>query len=172
MPTQPRSSMNRKFSLLGPSLALAGLFFFTLAGVKCKDDCENIVCAPCPTSRFLVNYVDNLGNCDPAFYANAKVIGLNSTTGDTIYSYGLSSDSCVAAFLIQENVTYHLVSWTPAFRDTISILDWEFQPGVEATECCLCYPVEHADIMIGGDSTHVEWPDSSYENVPITRTIN
>lgn len=164
--------MTRKHSFFKTTLALTGLLFISLTAVKCKDDCEDVVCAPCPSSRFLVKYVDNAGNCDPSFYANAKIIGLNVNSGDTVYTYGLSSDSCVAGFLVQEDLVYHVVCSAPAFRDTVLIRDWEFQAGVEVKECCMCYPVEHADVWLGGDSTHVEWGDSSYENDPVIRPIN
>jgi hypothetical protein len=166
-------SMNRKTSYLSATFALAGLLFMTLGGMKCKDNCEDVICAPCPSSRLMVQYVDSTGNCDAAFYSNAMVYGFNpDNMSDTLFSWALSADSCVAPFLIQEDVIYHLVSWTPAFRDTIQISDWEYQPGVEVTECCLCYPVEHADVWFNGDSTHVEWPEGEYENVPVVRPIN
>lgn len=162
--------MHRTFTL-SRTLAVSAILFLALAGVKCKDDCEDILCEPCPSSRLVVRYVDNLGNCLPSFHQSAMVYAVNASTGDPLYNYSLA-DSCTATYLVQENVIYYLVSTNPAFADTIEVLDYEFQPGIEVSECCMCYPMEHSNILVNGDSVHVEFPDSAYTNDPLIRVIN
>lgn len=161
--------MNHKFSKLGITLSFAGLLFISLVAAKCKRECEDIICEPCPNSRLRVEYVDINGNCMTGFENTAMIYALNSKNPlDTLYSYTIS-DSCTAAYIIQEDVIYHLVAGS--FGDTIAFGNWEYQAGIPVTECCLCYPVDHADVYFNGDSTFVEWADSSYENVPVTRVV-
>ncbi len=161
--------MNRKFSFLRLSFPVAGLLFISLISAKCKHECEDIICDPCPNSRLRVEYVDSAGHCLVGLQNSAMVYGLSTTSGDTLFSYTVS-DSCNATFLIQDHVEYHFVAG--AFRDTISLKPgWEYQAGMEVSECCLCYPVKNADVIFGKDTTHVDWPVGEYENVPVTRTI-
>jgi hypothetical protein len=162
--------MIRSYSLFPRLLAVTALLFTVLVGAKCKDDCKDIICEPCPSSKLVVRYEDSTGACPASFHAGAWVIGVNPNNNlDTIYKYNLS-DSCTAAFLIQENIEYHVVSGS--WADTVLLGDFDFQPGVPVTECCLCYPLEHVNVWFNGDSSHVEFPEGAYENAPVVRTIN
>jgi hypothetical protein len=87
---------------------------------------------------------------------------------DTIRSYNLS-DSCLARIIVQENMIYHLVAM--GVRDTIVVDSFSYQEPVEVVTCCLCYPIEHADIRINGKHQHVEWEVGKYDNTPIKRNL-
>jgi hypothetical protein len=149
--------------LLWFGLSLSGLL------VGCKEECEDVICAPCPSSRLVLEYQDSAGACLPGFHATAMVYAFDKDSpGDTVRSYNLA-DSCVARFIVQEDLFYHLVG--AGVRDTIVIDSFSYQEPVEVTTCCLCYPVEHADIKINGVSKHVEWEVGKYDNTAVIRTF-
>lgn len=146
------------------------LSFFVLGLSSCeKDPCEDAICAACPSSRLVIQYQDSLGDCPPAFHANAWITGIDLVENDTTLRYNFS-DSCQAGFLIRENYRYIVSSGS--YRDVIDIVDFDYQEPIEVTECCLCYPVEHVDLSINGDSVHVEFPAGKYENEAYTIMIN
>lgn len=152
------------------SVSITLLVFATALLVSCKpDECEDVICPPCPSSRFVVEYQDSLGNCVTSLQSNARIYGLRG--GDTVYNYGFT-DSCLAGFLVQENLEYHVVATNPALMDVIVIDSFGFQPGVENTTCCLCYPVSTIKASINSDQATINFPDSMYENTPYVRVIN
>jgi hypothetical protein len=152
------------YSLLGFCLVL----LVSLASCN-KDVCEDAVCAPCPSSRFVIEYQDSTGACPAAFHSNARIYAINTTTLDTAYAYNFS-DSCQAGFLVQEELMYHIVSGS--WKETIFITDFTYQEPLEVTECCLCYPVATVTVNVDGDTTTVDFPAGSYENTPMIRNLN
>ncbi|MEM7038086.1 MAG: hypothetical protein AAF570_13970, partial [Bacteroidota bacterium] len=67
-------------------VAIATLLTFS----ACEPDpCEDAICAPCPSSRFVMQYEDSVGACLPAFHASAIVYAIDSL-GDTLYNYNFS----------------------------------------------------------------------------------
>lgn len=150
----------------------AVLLFVALVFAACKQDpCEDVICAPCPSSRLVIEYQDSVGNCPATFDANARIYALreNGATFDTLYSYDFS-DSCRAGFLVQEDVEYHLMA--PGYSEIIKVDSYQYQNPVEVTECCLCYPVDSVMLNINGNTQIVTFPEGSYENTPLIHVIN
>jgi len=159
----------RNRSLFTSSFFTLLVFVATLLASCKPDECEDVVCPPCPSSRFVIEYQDSLGNCVTSLQSNARIFGIRG--GDTIYDYTFS-DSCKAGFLVQENLEYHVVASNPALMDVIVIDSFGFQAGVENTTCCLCYPVSTIKASINNDAASITFPDSMYENTPYVRVIN
>lgn len=149
-----------------------GIMIILVASSCKKDECEDIICQPCPSSRLVINYQDSTGACPAAFDASARIHAISLTDlSDTIYSYDFS-DSCKATFLVQENVEYHLVATSPAYSEVIRVEEFSYQMPDTVSECCFCYPVSQVTLNIGGDTTLVDFPVGAYENDPVIRVIN
>jgi hypothetical protein len=148
-----------------------GLCLLLLIGLaSCKQDpCEEEICAPCPSSRFVIAYQDSTGACPASFHANARVFAINTSSLDTVYSYNFS-DSCQVGFLVQEDLMYHVVSGS--WKETVFITDYTYQEPLSVTECCLCYPVASVTVNVDGDTATVNFPAGSYENEPYIRHLN
>ena len=151
-----------------PVLLWLGVLVMSSLLVGCKEECEDVVCSPCPSSRLVIEYRDSTtGACVPAFHSSAMVYAFDvDNPNDTVRRYNLA-DSCVARFIVQEDLFYHLVG--AGVRDTIVVDSFSYQEPVEVQECCLCYPIEHADIKINGVHQHVEWGAGNYDNTAIIR---
>jgi hypothetical protein len=148
---------------------MVGLMSIAMVGCD-RNECKDVVCSPCPSSRFVMEYQDSLGNCIPAFNASARVFAISASNPlDTAYSYSFS-DSCKAGFLIDEAMVYHVVGGVNT-RDVISFLDVKYQDPVEVTTCCLCYPVSTLSLSLNGDTIQVSMPAGSYENNPYVRVL-
>ena len=151
------------------ALLLAGIF--VLSGCE-KDVCKDAVCAPCPSSRFVMSYQDSVGACPTAFAASARVYAISaSNPTDTAYVYNFS-DACKVGFLVDENMVYHVDATNPVLHDILYISEYEYQEPVKVTDCCLCYPVGHVHAVLNGDSITAEYPVGLYENEGYVRLIN
>jgi hypothetical protein len=159
--------MKSAFSFSG--LLLAGM----LALSGCEEDvCKEAVCAPCPSSRFVMSYQDSLGQCPPAFAASARVYAISaSNPTDTAYSYSFS-DACKVGFLVDEDMVYHVRGTSPVVHDILYISEFEYQEPVAVTECCLCYPVGKVMGVLNGDSIQADYPAGRYENEGFIRPLN
>lgn len=137
-----------------------------------NNDCEDVVCAPCQNSRLLVQYQDSTGACPSGLSENARIVGLRSgNMTDTVYNYGLSAN-CMAAFILDSNVVFKVVSTNPAFEDVLSIGDFGFQPGVEVSTCCLCYPVDSLSATLNGNAIQTVFNTGQYDSNPFIRVLN
>lgn len=145
--------------------------FVLLMGLSaCEPDpCEDAICAPCPSSRFVMMYQDSTGACPPSFHSNARVYAIDATTMDTAYNYNFS-DSCEVGFLVQEDLEYHIIS--DSTRDVIQFGAYDFQEPVEVGECCLCYPINTVEISVNGARETVTFNAGKYENTPFVRSLN
>lgn len=160
--------MRSKISVF--SLALVSCLFMVIGFSACKKDpCVTEVCLPCPSSRFVMSYVDTTGNCVPSFHAAARIYAIDNETLDTLYNYGFS-DSCQVGFIVDDAVTYHLRSG--ATHDVIKFEEIEFQEPINVTECCLCYPVAHVHGKLNATTFNTEFKTGDYVNEPFVRTIN
>lgn len=149
---------------------LSFIFVLLMSFSSCEPDpCEDAICAPCPSSRFVMMYQDSTGACPADFHSNAVVYAIDATTLDTAYTYNFS-DSCQVGFLVQEDLVYHLVS--DNFLDVIEFSSHTFQDPVMVTECCLCYPINTVDIGINGQVETVTFEAGEYENTPYVRSLN
>ena len=155
----------------GTKLLILGVLAVLTFSSCTKNECEDIVCAPCPSSRLMVQYVDTLGGCEADFHSRASITAYSGAGFVTEeFSYNLS-DSCTAGFLIQEDLSYILVSDSGWVNDTFVVLQFEYQPAQGITECCFCYPLSSVTFLLNGDTTVVSYPDGEYENVPLSRDI-
>lgn len=163
-----------RFSKAAVTFFLTFFSIVTLLNLSsCRpDECEDEICAPCPSSRLIMTYLDSTGACIPEFHSSAVVHAIRKTAPfDTAYSYNFS-DSCRVGFLIQDDVDYHLVGNNPAITDIIEIESFDFQEPLAVTNCCLCYPVQTANILLNGQPISVAFVTGEYENVPQVRTVN
>ena len=153
------------------------LFFLPLllglAVTGCEtNNCQEVICAPCPSSRFVIQYVDSTGQCISPSTPDGMIYAfMQGNTSDTLYSYSFN-DSCTASFIIEKNMMYHVKAGTD-IDHTVRIDGFTFQEPIWATECCACYPVDSLSVNTDGvtDETIV-FPASSYENDPYTYTVN
>lgn len=135
-----------------------------------KNDCEDVICAPCPSSRLVIQYQDSTGMCDVNFDASAKIYAISlANSQDTAYAYDFS-DSCKAGFLVQDDVEYHLVASN--YAEVIRIERFTFQEPDIVTECCYCYPVDSVWLSIDGNTEAVVFPTGAYQNEALVRSIN
>ncbi|MEM1000125.1 MAG: hypothetical protein AAGN35_23925 [Bacteroidota bacterium] len=146
------------------------LLLFALGSCE-EDPCEEAICAPCPSSRFVVQYQDSTGACPAAFDGDAIVYAIRQSTQDTAYTYNFS-DSCEVGFLVQEDLVYNVVAPNYGFSDMVQITDFTYQDPINVTECCLCYPIASVSVMFGVDTATVSFPAGEYENVPFVRNLN
>ena len=153
------------------SFSLLSFVFVLLVSLSsCKPDpCEDQICAPCPSSRFVMVYQDSTGACLPDFHSNAIVYAIDASTMDTAYNYNFS-DSCEVGFLVQEDLVYHVVSG--AVSDVIQFTGFDYQDPISVTECCLCYPINTVAIQVNGLTDSVTFNAGEYQNTPYIRRLN
>jgi hypothetical protein len=149
------------------------LLFGALSLTSCEEDnCKDAICAPCPSSRFVMAYQDSTGACPAAFAASAKVYAISADNPtDTAYVYNFN-DGCKVGFLVDENMVYHVRGTSPVVHDVLYISEYEYQAPLNITDCCLCYPVGHVHAVLNGDSISTDYPVGSYENEGYARRLN
>ena len=136
-----------------------------------KDECKDAVCAPCPSSRFVMEYQDSTGACPSGFHASAKVYAISAEDPtDTAYVYNFS-DSCRVGFLVDENMVYHVRASSPTVHDVLYFAEYEYQEPLNVTDCCLCYPISKVSGVLNGDSVKVDYPTGKYENTGYVRIL-
>lgn len=151
------------------ALLLAGVL--ALTGCE-KDPCKDAICAPCPSSRFVISYQDSTGACPTAFSNGARVYAISADNPtDTAYVYNFS-DACKVGFLVDENMVYHVRGTNPTVHDVLAISEYTYQEPVKVTECCLCYPVGTIHAVLNGDSISTDYPAGLYENEAYVRRLN
>lgn len=169
---RPNNTLMRSVKNIVSAFSLATMaLLLLLSGCK-TDECKDAICAPCPSSRLVMEYQDSLGRCLPGFHSSAKVYAIHAENPtDTAYTYNFS-DSCHVGFLVDENMVYHVKGSNPTTHDVIYFLGYEYQEPVNVTECCLCYPVLSVNALINSDSVTIDFPAGSYENAPYIRHLN
>ena len=148
-------------------LPLALIFLAT----SCDElNCQEEICAPCPSSRFTVQYQDAAGNCLSDLNPAGMVYAMETGSTDTLYSYSFT-DSCSVGFIIEAGLEYH-VTGGGVINDVIQIGEFDFQEPVWVTECCACYPVNALSVTRNGDPIDVTFPAESYVNDTYVITVN
>lgn len=151
------------------ALAFCAVFVLSAWSGCHHNDCEDVICTPCPSSRLIIQYQDSTGRCDADFHAGTWIYALNREDhSDTLYRYNFS-DSCQAAFLLQEDAFFKVVS--PVHEDFIQVESYTYQEPLEITECCLCYPVATAEVNINGDVQTVTFTTGEYTNPAMVITV-
>ena len=146
-------------------LLLGGTLF-----TACDDtDCSEVICTPCPSTRLFLRYEDSTGCYMPANPAG-WVTALDATTGDTLYQYAWQ-DSCEVSFIVDRDVEYVVTGGTVDEHIHFEDFTWQ-EPVFEGNECCPCYPIEEIHVDIGSDHLDVDFPEGSFTNEPIVRTVN
>lgn len=151
------------------------LFFLPLALIVFATGCDNLkcqeeICAPCPSSRFTVQYQDTAGNCLADLNPAGQVYAIETSSTDTLYAYSFT-DSCSVGFIIEEGMEYH-VTGGGMINDVFQIGTFDFQEPVWVTECCACYPVNALSITRNGNPVDVTFPAESYVNDTYVITVN
>ena len=162
---------NRNLFSLSIGLTLLFLAASNLSSCK-KNECEDVLCTPCPGSQFVIEYRDSLDSCISGLKNGTRIYAFrNNDMNDTIYSYDFSGE-CTATFLVEKGIMYHVVNQALGLMDEIHIEDFEYQGPIEITSCCLCYPVAHIHGHINGEEETVNWPDGEYASTPFVRVWN
>lgn len=154
--------------LLAPFFAFA-LLITLFSG--CEEECEGILCNPCESSKVLLKYVDNVGDCPSGFDERARVHAFNNGDfNDFAFSFDFA-DACTAGILIETGHSYVVTDSVMGVSDTIVIGVIEYQPPVAITECCFCYPAEHVHFTINGQTKEAVFSDGEYISTPVTREL-
>ena len=152
------------------------LFFLPLllgiAVTSCdNNNCQEEVCAPCPSSRFVIQYQDSTGACLSSSTPTGMVYAFHhGNMMDTLYTYSFN-DSCTASFIIEENMMYQVMTGTN-YSHEVMIHGFSFQEPIWVTECCPCYPVDSLTVHVDGSHQTLAFPAESYENDPYIITVN
>ncbi|MCB9234584.1 MAG: hypothetical protein H6581_23210 [Bacteroidia bacterium] len=137
----------------------------------CKDACEGILCNPCESSKVLLKYVDSNGDCPSDFDQRAVVSAFNNGDfNDLAFTFDFA-DACTAGLLVEAGFAYVIEDQVLGVSDTVIVEDVEYQAPIEVTECCLCYPAEHAHLMINGQEMMAHFSTGSFISNPLERQL-
>ncbi len=151
-------------------LSTAILCLLLVSACKKGNECRDVICDPCASSRLMIRYEDSTGACPASFHAGASIAAYSDTSFSNLkFTYNFS-DSCLGAFLVEEDLVYVVLSGT--WGDTIVVDSFEYQDPVPMNNCCFCYPVEHAHIFINDSAVTVEFDSGIFDSQPVVRKIN
>lgn len=143
-----------------------------LAVTSCdENNCQDEICTPCPSSRFVIQYQDSTGSCiSPSSPAGVVYAMMQGNTSDTLYTYNFN-DSCTVGFIIEEGMMYSVKAGTN-IDHMVMLHSFTYQEPIWVTECCPCYPVDSLSVHVDGNHENLVFPAESYENDPYIITVN